>query len=300
MQLLPQHLFTKAEQSFTAQKILQFPLTRIFLAILFVVPATIFMSFFTENLHGVEKRDELSVWIVGAGQLISFLAFISLSVLYIFLIERRKAWEYGWKGSVVEILKGIGLGFLLISIVALVNFALGYYKVEGMNWHSGLWKWTFIFWTAAFWEEILLRAIVFKITEEYLGSWIAIAIQALLFGFMHAGNPDASLWSSIAITIEAGILLAATFMLTRRIWLAFGLHFGWNWFQGVFYGIDVSGNDINGIIQHTLEGPELITGGEFGFETSIVALIVCTTAGILILRKAIKKGQLVKPFWQRK
>ena len=160
-------------------------------------------------------------------------------------------------------------------------------------------RWTFVFWSAAMFEEIFLRAIIFKITEEYLGSWMAIVIQALLFGFMHASNPDASIMSSLAISIEAGILLAAAFMLTRRIWLAFGIHFAWNWFQGVFYGIDVSGFEMEGILDSSVAGPELITGGEFGFEMSIVAFVACTITGLYLLYLATKRKQVVKPIWIR-
>ena len=299
MLLKPQHLFTHANQTTTTQKILQFPLTRIVLAILFIVPVIFFMGFFTENLHGVEKRDQLGALIVVAGQVISFLGLISLSILYIYLIERRTAHEYSLSKSIPEWLYGASLGLLLIGLVALINFILGYYQVAGIGWDAGMLKWTFIFWTAAMVEEILLRAIIFRITEEYLGSWIAILIQAVLFGFMHAGNPDATLWSSIAITIEAGILLAAAFMLTRRIWFAFGLHFSWNWFQGVFFGVDVSGNEVEGILKSVVEGPAIITGGEFGFETSILALVFCTSTGIYLLYLAKKRGQFVLPFWKR-
>jgi len=299
MNLLPEQFFTNGRKETIPQKILQFPITRIILAILFIAPAIFFMGFFTETLQGIVKRDSLNSLIIVAGQLTTFIALICLSVLYIRFIEKRKALEYSLKKSVPEWINGVAIGFMLMGSVALVNYLLGYYTVAGVSWHSGMLKWTFIFWTAALVEEIIIRAVIFRITEEYLGSWYAIIIQALLFGFLHSGNPDASIYSSIAITIEAGLLLAAAYMLTRRIWFVFGLHFSWNWFQGVFFGIDVSGNEVDGILNSTIEGPVLITGGEFGFETSIISLFLCTMVGILILRKAIKKGQLVRPFWKR-
>ncbi|MCJ7434908.1 MAG: CPBP family intramembrane metalloprotease [Anaerolineales bacterium] len=148
-------------------------------------------------------------------------------------------------------------------------------------------------------EEILFRGILFRIVEESLGTWLSLLFSALLFGLLHLGNPNATLWAAIAIAMEAGILLAAAFIVTRRLWLVIGIHFAWNFTQGGIFSISVSGNQVDGLLQATLTGPELLAGGAFGAETSIFAVIVCLAAGVYFIWKALKKGEFVKPFWKR-
>jgi membrane protease YdiL (CAAX protease family) len=135
--------------------------------------------------------------------------------------------------------------------------------------------------------------------EESLGTWLALLISALIFGLMHIANPNATLWSALAIAIEAGIMLAAAYTLTRRLWLPIGIHFAWNFVQGGIFGVAVSGNGVRGLLQSTLSGPALLSGGEFGAEASIFAVIVCLAAGVYLIQAAWKKGNILKPFWTR-
>lgn len=146
-------------------------------------------------------------------------------------------------------------------------------------------------------EEVIFRGLIFRLSEELLGTWFALAGSALFFGLAHAGNPGATLASSVAIALEAGILLGAAFLLTRRLWLVTSLHAAWNFTQGGIFGVAVSGNQIRGLLQGQLSGPEWISGGSFGAEASVVAVIVCLTAGVLLLVRASRNGQIVRPRW---
>jgi hypothetical protein len=148
-------------------------------------------------------------------------------------------------------------------------------------------------------EEILFRGVLFRIMEEGLGTWLALLISALIFGLLHLMNPNATLIAGVAIALEAGVLLAAAYASTRRLWLPIGLHFAWNFTQGGVFGVAVSGVNFKGLLQSTLTGPELFSGGEFGAEASIVAIVVGIAAGIYFLWRARAKGNFVKPFWQR-
>ncbi len=98
----------------------------------------------------------------------------------------------------------------------------------------------------------------------------------------------------------AGLLLAAAYMLTRRLWMSIGFHMAWNYTQsGICSGI-VSGADAEpGLIKATIEGPLALTGGQFGLESSLIALLLCTSAGVMLLIKAIRRGNIVPPFWSR-
>jgi hypothetical protein len=97
--------------------------------------------------------------------------------------------------------------------------------------------------------------------------------------------------------LEAGILLAAAYMLTRRLWLCMGLHFAWNFTQGGIFSAAVSGGASHGLLKATLVGPDWLTGGAFGPEASAVAVVVCTTAGLLLLVAADRKGHVIQPAW---
>jgi len=152
----------------------------------------------------------------------------------------------------------------------------------------------------AFMEEILIRGIVFRITEDSLGTWLAMVISALLFGFLHILNSGATWFAAVCIAVEAGVLLAAAYVTTRRLWFPIGLHFAWNFTQGGIFGVAVSGITVHGLLKSTLTGPELISGGEFGAEASIFAVINRTAVAILLIVIAVQNGQIIRPFWSRR
>jgi membrane protease YdiL (CAAX protease family) len=132
------------------------------------------------------------------------------------------------------------------------------------------------------------------------GTWIAVIISSAFFGAAHAFNPGATVTSSIAITLEAGVLLAAAYVLTGRLWFPMGLHAGWNSSEGSLYGLSVSGFTAKNALTHgTLTGPVILTGGAFGPEASVVAVILCFGVAILLLRRAAKLGRIQPPFWSR-
>ena len=152
---------------------------------------------------------------------------------------------------------------------------------------------------AGFLEELILRGIVFRYLEETVGSWLALLLSALLFGFLHAGNDNATLLSSVAISMEAGVLLGGAYMLTRNLWFAIGIHAGWNVVQGYIWDVAVSGEAVDGMLDSRATGDPLISGGAFGLEASVVAMVVATGAGLAIVWLAARRGNVVKPMWAR-
>ena len=124
--------------------------------------------------------------------------------------------------------------------------------------------------------------------------------MTVFFGFTHLSNENATVFASVAIALEAGVLLAAAYMLTRRLWLVIGLHASWNFVQGGVFGIPVSGTDMGGLFHTEFAGPTLLTGGEFGLEGSLITITICLLLGIVLLRQAGLKGQIVPPPWRRK
>jgi hypothetical protein len=138
--------------------------------------------------------------------------------------------------------------------------------------------------------------VVYRIAEEWLGTWWALLISALLFGLIHLSSAGATIFSALSVAFQAGIVLAAVYALTHRLWMALGLHMAWDFANDGIFGVGVagqSGQSLHGLLQATLNGPKLLTGGALGIEASIITLVVMLIAGIMMLRVAYQKGQFI-------
>jgi uncharacterized protein len=207
--------------------------------------------------------------------------------------EKRPADELGAANAVPQFLLGSLIGLGLFCIVYAVYFALGIATFKGMGSTAGLGVALAVGISSGVCEELVMRGGVFRIVESGLGTFIALVFSALLFGFLHIFNPGATLLSSVAIALEAGILLAAAYAVTRSLWLAIGLHFAWNFTEGGIFGAQVSGGKMTGLLDIPLHGTTLMTGGSFGPEASLPAIVVCTAAGLIMLAIAIRRGEWV-------
>jgi uncharacterized protein len=265
-----------------AARILRFPLIRILIALLAI--AIPFAGF---NILLKVYVTDRSLRAVGY-LMLSAVVFLSYRA-YVKVIERRPVTELSRPWFARELFIGVLLGALLFLLTIGIIAAWGAYQVSGSNGGYAALAAVPVCIVAAVLEEIAIRGVVFRILEQWLGSWIALALSAILFGSLHFFNPGATLLSTGAIMLEAGILLAAAYMLTRRLWLCMGLHFAWNFTQGGIFSAAVSGGASHGLLKATLVGPDWLTGGAFGPEASAVAVVVCTTAGLLLLAAAYRK-----------
>ena len=129
------------------------------------------------------------------------------------------------------------------------------------------------------------------------------AVRELASGILVGGSLPAAvvglvaaLVSTVAI-LAAKLLLGAAYLLTRRLWMAIGVHFAWTFTQEGIFGVDVSGNEAGGLIESQLGGPDLISGGSFGVEASIFAIVIGLALGAVFLVLAHRRGNFKKPFW---
>jgi hypothetical protein len=148
-------------------------------------------------------------------------------------------------------------------------------------------------------EEIMFRGVLFRIIEDGLGTWIALFLSAIFFGAVHLANPNATTWSSIAIALEAGLLLGMAYAWTRSLWFVMGLHAAWNFTQGTVLGIPVSGVAVKGFMASSTQGNVWLSGGEFGAEASVTTVLICTALAAFFTRKAIEQRRIRPPFWNR-
>ncbi len=275
-------------------KFLQFVPVRVFVGFVFLLLVVGLVQLATASWPGQDTDFANTASVIIAVVVVSFAYYGFVRV-----IERRSVIELSFKNSPAELASGVLIGALLFSVTIGILWLLGYYNVTGTNPWTVMFSWLVLAIISGVSEELLFRGILFRVVEESLGTWLSLAISALIFGLFHLANPNATLWGAIAIAIEAGILLAAAFVYTRRLWLPIGIHFAWNFVQGAVFGVAVSGNEATGLLQSTLSGPSLLSGGDFGAEGSVFAVLVCLIAGGYFIWKSHQQGKFIKPFWNR-
>lgn len=228
------------------------------------------------------------------------IAGFAVYVAHARFIEQRAVSELDLQGMGREFGIGLLIGAGLYTACELVLMALGIYRITGFNPLSYLVPAIAMALSSSIFEELLFRGVLFRSVETWFGSWAALVVSSLVFGLTHLLNPQGTIEGALFIAVEAGILLAAAFMLTRRLWLSIGFHMAWNYTQSAIFSGIVSGNDAApGWIRSTVNGPELLTGGSFGLESSVLALVLCTTTGIVMLVMAARRGRIVPPIWRR-
>ena len=179
---------------------------------------------------------------------------------------------------------GFGIGVFYFVLVTGIIALFGGYKVDGIghDW-EGLARALCLFLVVAVGEEVLFRGIVFRMIDERWGTLVAMIVSALIFGFVHITNKNATVWSSVAIAVEAGLLLAAAYKWSGTLWLPIGIHWSWNFFQGPVFGFAVSGNETQSLVKSVIKGSDWLTGGSFGAEASIPALIMGIAFAVVFL-----------------
>jgi uncharacterized protein len=277
-------------------RIIQFPIVRILLGFVAVLaPVVLWQWSFDSLTHGIDRKSlpfQLGVIPLCMAALASYWAFVRW-------IEKRQVTELSRPKSIAEWSAGVVVGALMMVMTIGAIAAVGDFTVSGVNPATVLIPFIGVAFSSGVIEELLLRGLFFRIIEEWAGSWIALASSALLFGALHLANPNATIVAAAAISLEAGLMLAAAYMVTRRLWFPIGIHMAWNFVQGGVFGVAVSGNASKGLLQSSLTGTELVSGGAFGAESSIFAVIFGLILTVIFLRRAKTKAQFRLGRWQQ-
>lgn len=278
------------------RRIIAHPFVLMIIAAVMVIGGVIGIGIVGNLIHRQVGDNDL----VGLGLSVA-VALVAMGVyaLFVRFVERKPLSDFATAGALREWGLGLVLGTGAMTLSIGVIAALGGYSINGTNAVTVLIPVLGMAIMSGVWEEILFRGILFRFSEQWLGSWAALAFTSALFGLAHISNPGATWLSSAAIALEAGILLGAIYMLTRRLWAAIGLHMAWNFTQGGIFGVAVSGGETKGLLASQMHGHELLTGGSFGAEASVPAIVVCTAMGLAALTLAIRRGHLVRMSWAR-
>ena len=214
------------------------------------------------------------------GLIISYIT-MSVPVLAITYLMRQfidrnsfKSLGFAWKEYSNEAGIGLFTGIAILGIASLLLIALGYVSmnVGAFAVEDFLLETVFLVFVA-FVEELMFRGYLLNNLLQSTNKWIALVISAIVFAIFHISNPDISVLPVINIFV-AGLLLGLNYIYTKNLWFGILLHFAWNYFQGPVFGYEVSGFKMSTVIQQTVSGPDLWTGGEFGFEGSLLCTVL--------------------------
>ncbi|MDL5363516.1 CPBP family intramembrane glutamic endopeptidase [Halalkalicoccus sp. NIPERK01] len=217
-------------------------------------------------------------------------------------VDRRRFADFGFgvdRAWWIDFGFGLALGGLLMTGIFLLELALGWIEVTGAfageALLSALVASLLLFLIVGVYEELLLRGYLLTNLAEGargllgIGGAVAFAILAssLVFGALHASNPNATLVSTLSISF-AGVMLALGYVLTGDLAIPIGLHITWNLFQGTVYGFPVSGLDLGAsLVGIEQGGPAVATGGSFGPEAGLLgfgAMVVGCLATVAWVR----------------
>ncbi|WP_456098952.1 CPBP family intramembrane glutamic endopeptidase [Prevotella histicola] len=206
-------------------------------------------------------------------------------------VEGNDACKIAPRKDISSIGKGLLIGFSYFIIVTATMSLCGCYHIKSIqfDWEKQLFSFT-LFFLVAVSEEIFFRGILFRMINRRWNLWAALVISALIFGGLHIFNDNATLWSSIAIAIEAGSLLGAAYAYSKNLWLPIGIHWIWNYTQGNILGFPVSGEDnVTSVITPEISGPQWLTGGSFGAEASVISAVIGLLISFWFIRKTVQQ-----------
>jgi membrane protease YdiL (CAAX protease family) len=208
--------------------------------------------------------------------------------------EKRWPEELGLAAAPRDLAVGLVVGVVMFSLVMALLVLTGAYEIGQPRLANPMWALSMCL-ASGVTEELVMRAVVFRLIMRAFGVWPALVLSAALFGFMHLGNPNATPAAGAAIAIEAGLMLAGFYLLSGRLWMPIAVHFAWNFAQGYLFGAAVSGIKSPGglLVSKPLAGvPDWLSGGAFGPEASVPALVVGSLAAVATLVWAGRRGNL--------
>ena len=237
-----------------------------------------------EALFSEMSFDSLVMLIITAFSLLGSFAALWVATKF---IDRKPLMSIGLsvKDKANEMLIGLGFALAFIGGLFLVLWLIGAINITGfVGFKPGVFIVSMMLFMAAFDEELIFRGYILNnMMDSTNNRWIALAGSSLLFALLHSGNPSVwSTWVPMTELFAAGFILGISYTFTKNLWFPTFFHFGWNFFQGLF-GFEISGINVDSwkMISHENTGnvPDIVSGGAFGIEGSVITLsctIICT------------------------
>jgi membrane protease YdiL (CAAX protease family) len=228
------------------------------------------------------------VWVVGN------LALLLGGLALLRYFDRRPPALLGLgfsSGWVREVVVGLAAGGIMTGLLVLVLVLTGSVSLAfSPDLDTSLRALPFflvLFTVAAAAEEFVFRGYPLQVLAEGSRPWIAGFLLCLPFTLGHANNPDVTT-IGVANIFLASVVLVILYFQTRRLWLPISFHLSWNLAQSWLWGFDVSGIEISDqLFVVTPRGADLLTGGEFGLEGSILSTILFVGVAVWFLVKPV-------------
>ncbi len=137
-------------------------------------------------------------------------------------------------------------------------------------------------------EEMVFRGIMMSVVEKRFNKTVAIIVPSFLFGLVHILGMGFDLLSCMLVVL-AGTMVGVMFSLiassTKSVWNSAIVHAVWNMIVGgsiLWIGTEF---DEYSMVTYKLDATSFwLTGGEFGIESSIVAVIgYCIVCLLVVL-----------------
>ena len=213
-------------------------------------------------------------------------------------VENGEGLSFGGKARMMGIGWAVSVVNFLATIVCL--FLCGCYRIVNVEFDvASQLSWLSLFLLVGVVEEVIFRGILFRLIADKWNIAVGLTTSSLLFGLAHLGNPGATLWAALAIALASGWLFGMAYAYHQTIWVPIGMHWAWNYLEGGVFGCAVSGTplDYRPLITPKISGTDLLSGGAFGPEASIicVAIGIGITIAYTVLYIKKKKGLGAKP-----
>ena len=189
------------------------------------------------------------------------------------------------RGRGKDLLAGLGVAVLLYAVGFGTSLLMGTVEIASVQWIPRDLLGTLLFFLlVAVTEEVMLRGFVLgRMLSAGMNRFVALFLSSALFSAMHLFNPNFALLPFVNILL-AGCLLGASFLYTRNLCFPVVLHWFWNWLQGPVLGYEVSGMDSGEtLLTLRLTGSDLLTGGSFGFEGSLLCTVLLVVGTLAIV-----------------
>jgi len=205
-------------------------------------------------------------------------------------VENGEGLSFGGKARMM----GIGWAVSVVNFLAIIVclFLCGCYRIVNVELDvASQLSWLSLFLLVGVVEEVIFRGILFRLIADKWNIAVGLTTSSLLFGLAHLGNPGATLWAALAIALASGWLFGMAYAYHQTIWVPVGMHWAWNYLEGGVFGCAVSGTplDYRPLITPRISGTDLLSGGAFGPETSIICVAIGIGISIVYTMLYVKK-----------
>jgi len=231
-------------------------------------------------------------WNIAGRSLLGIVAMLIASFVMMRWVEHRPLSAMGLplgKETLPGFLQGAAVGGAFVALLVVLQTVIGWLRPAPdagtvIGWLESMSGLALLMALAALTEELLFRGYAFQVLVEGTGVPVALTLSSVLFAAVHLNNPEVTTVGLLNVAL-AGVLMALAYLRTRSLWVAFGLHWAWNWVMAAVFDLPVSGIDFDVPGYDTLvSGPDLATGGAFGPEGGLLTTLLSLLLIVWVFR----------------